>query len=48
MRTINPAAMATIRLLIDCLITDPENLFRLRVKVFEMSRPPGKADFALI
>jgi len=48
MRMINPAATATIRLLIDCLITDPENFFRLRVRVFEMSRPPGKADFASI
>ena len=42
MRMINPTAMATIRLLIDCLITDPENFFRLRVRIFEMSRPPGE------
>jgi hypothetical protein len=45
---INPTAMATIRLLIDCLITDPENFFRLRVTVFEMCRPPEKADFVSI
>src|SRR5229473_1148836 len=41
MRTINPTAMATIRLLIDCLIIDPENFFKFRrVRVFEMSLPP--------
>jgi len=35
---INPTTMATIRLLIDCLIIDPENVFKLR----EMTFPPPK------
>ena len=30
MRMINPMAIATIRLLIDCLIIDPENFFQIR------------------
>jgi hypothetical protein len=43
MRTISPATIATIRLLIDCLIMEPERLLRFRVSVFEMSNPPVRA-----
>jgi hypothetical protein len=46
---INPTAMATIRLLIDCLITDPDSFRRFWVSVMEMAAlPPGLADFAEI
>jgi len=49
---INPTAMATIRLLIDCRITEPEMFLNRSARVFEMSdssRPAlrlRKADLA--
>jgi hypothetical protein len=47
MRTIKPTAMATIRLLIDRLIIDPESFRRFSVSVTEMAALPlGLADFA--
>jgi hypothetical protein len=49
MRTIKPTAMATIRLLIDRLIMDPESFRRFSVSVTEMAALPlGLADFAEI
>jgi hypothetical protein len=40
-RTINPTAMDTIRLRIDCLIIDPENLIKFCIEsVLEISPPP--------
>ena len=38
-RMIKPTAMATIRLLIDCLIIDPENFLKRSVSVLEMIFP---------
>jgi hypothetical protein len=47
MRTIKPTAMATIRLLIDCRIIDPDSFRRFSVSVTEMAALPlGLADFA--
>jgi hypothetical protein len=45
-RMINPTAMATIRRLIDCRMTEPEIFLNLSVRVFEMSRPPGHAPIS--
>jgi hypothetical protein len=48
-RTINPTAMATIRLLIDCLIIDPDNFFKFcRVRVLEMAFPPPERPTDLL
>jgi hypothetical protein len=47
MRMIKPTAMATIRLLIDRLIIDPDSFRRLSVSAMEMAALPlGIADFA--
>ena len=47
MRMIKPTAMATIRLLIDRLIIDPDSFRRLSVSVMEMAALPlGIVDFA--
>jgi hypothetical protein len=45
-RMINPTAMETIRLLIDCRMTEPEIFLNLSVRVLEMSRPPGHAPIS--